>query len=67
MKVEKNVDGSYQLHMPVINGEKYGIIVNASRQDLEQILEAINTQFSDELNDELSGFLDDGDCEGCKI
>ena len=54
--------------MPVINGEKYGIIVNASRQDLEQILEAINTQFSDELNDELSGFLgEDEVCDGCMI
>lgn len=67
MKVEKNRDGTYQLHMPEINGEKYGIIVNASRQDLEQIAEVINTQFSDELNDELANFLDDGDCEGCKI
>lgn len=67
MKVIKNDDGTYELHMPVINGSHYGIIVNASRQDLEQIAEAINSQFADELNSELSGFLDDDSCEGCKI
>lgn len=67
IRVEKLEDGEYQLHLPELGGFKYGISVKATRQELEQIHEAINTQFSEELNDDLAGFLDDDDCEGCKI
>lgn len=67
IRVEKNQDGSYQLHLETINGSDYGIIVNASRNDLEKIFDSINDQFTQELNDDLLGFVDDDSCEGCKI
>lgn len=67
IRVERSEDNSYQLHLPSLDGEKYGIIVKASRRDLEDIYESIHAQFTEELNDDLLGFIDDDDCEGCKI
>lgn len=67
IRVEKLSDNEYRLHLLELGGVKYGIIVNLTRQELEEIQESINIQFSEELNDDLMGFLDDGNCEGCKI
>ena len=58
--VEKIGNDEYRLHLLEIGGVKYGMIV-------ETIHESINNQFSEELNDDLMGFLDDDSCEGCKI